>query len=113
MKKLAITSSLFLLAGVVLAQPDGFLRARALVQLTACKSNEQNIATVLEMHATDYPGRLSKRINQDRRLTTPTCPSVAGHTYSSAYKTTRSTDSPFPAPAEARPTSLLTIAKPA
>ena len=34
-----------------------FMRARASGQLTACKSNERNIGTALEMYATDNGGR--------------------------------------------------------
>lgn len=96
MKKLAFASALFLLAGSVLAQPDGFLKARAQGQLTACKSNEKNIATALEMYASDfqgyYPSNLNKLISKDPHLSylrsIPTCPAAGKDTYSATYKYT-------------------------
>lgn len=94
MKKLAIASSLLLLASAVLAQPDGFLKARSQGQLTACKSNEKNIATALEMYASDfgglYPANLAILTNKNPKFaylrTIPTCPAAGKDTYSATYK---------------------------
>lgn len=96
MKKLAIVSALLLLAGAVLAQPEGFLKARSRGQLTACKSNEKNLATALEMYASDFGGRYPTNLliltNKDPKFEylryIPTCPAAGKDTYSATYKMT-------------------------
>lgn len=77
-----------------MAQPDAFLKGRAQGQFTACKSNVKNIATALEMYASDnagqYPLALSKLVSSDRKnsylYAIPTCPAAGKDTYSSTYK---------------------------
>lgn len=70
-----------------------FLRAKARGQLTACKSNLKNLATALEMYASDnkghYPQTLDGLIPSRYLRQIPTCPSnhswghslSAGHDY--------------------------------
>lgn len=58
-------------------------------QLTACRSNLKNIATALEMYATDYEGKYPSSLtlltpNYLRSL--PTCPAARVDTYSPTYK---------------------------
>lgn len=102
MKKPVLALTLSFLAGAtVLAQPDGFLKARAQGQLTACKSNEKNIATALEMYASDfggvYPQSLSRLINKNPKFDylryIPTCPAAGKDTYSATYKMTSASSS--------------------
>ncbi len=53
--------------------------------LTACKSNLKNIATALEMYASDnagnYPHSLDKLIEPDYLKRIPTCPAAGKMTY--------------------------------
>lgn len=60
-------------------------RPRAQGQLTACKSNLKNLATALEMYASDnqglYPDLLSKVVDGRYLKTLPTCPSAQQMTY--------------------------------
>lgn len=68
-------------------------RARAQGQLTACKANQKNIGTALEMWASDHRGKYPKQLSD---LTTgerggylrqiPTCPAAEEDTYSASYK---------------------------
>ncbi|MBX3169503.1 MAG: hypothetical protein KF760_19030 [Candidatus Eremiobacteraeota bacterium] len=62
-----------------------FLPPRAQGQLTACKSNCKNLATALEMYASDhqglYPGNLDRLIAGNYLKVIPTCPSVSRVTY--------------------------------
>lgn len=71
-----------------------FLRARTRGQLTACKSNLKNLATALEMYASDNQGRFPTQLDQlipgNYLGQIPTCPSrsafwtrglAAGHDY--------------------------------
>jgi|EP01012_Entosiphon_sulcatum_P053536 prepilin-type N-terminal cleavage/methylation domain-containing protein len=67
-----------------------FLKARAQGQLTACKSNLKNIATALEMYASDFGGRYPNNATADQ-LTSgnylkliPTCPAAGKNTYSTS-----------------------------
>lgn len=76
-----------------------FLKARAQGQLTACKSNCKNIATALEMYASDNGGRYPTTASLDAKLTTgnylkliPTCPAAGSNTYSQTYKVTQTPD---------------------
>lgn len=54
-------------------------------QLTACKSNCKNIATALEMYASDnrgsYPSRLDKLTQGNYLKVIPTCPAAGRSTY--------------------------------
>ena len=59
-----------------------FIKARAQGQLTACKSNEKNQATALEMYATDNNGRYPNTMtgtefSGNYMKTLPTCPASA------------------------------------
>lgn len=66
----------------------GFIRARSQGQLTACKSNVKNIATVLEMYAYDndqaYPESLSL-LTPNYMKVVPSCPAAGEDTYSRSY----------------------------
>lgn len=66
-----------------------FIKARGQGQLTACKSNEKNIATALEMFASDnggkYPADLKPLITGNYLRTIPTCPAASKDTYSESY----------------------------
>ncbi|MCD6310617.1 MAG: zinc-ribbon domain-containing protein, partial [Candidatus Eremiobacteraeota bacterium] len=59
-----------------------FMRARASGQATACKANLKNIATALEMYATDNDGRYPETIHDlsDYLRPIPVCP-VSGRSY--------------------------------
>lgn len=67
-----------------------FMKARGQGQLTACKSNEKNIATALEMYASDnggkYPADLKPLTTGNYLRTIPTCPSASRDTYSESYR---------------------------
>lgn len=76
-----------------------FLKARAQGQLTACKSNCKNIATALEMYASDMGGRYPPTAGLSAKLTTggylktiPTCPAAGTNTYSAQYKAEQTPD---------------------
>lgn len=61
-------------------------------QLTVCKSNCRNLATALEMYASDndgyYPDRLEPALMQGNYLKSiPTCPAAGKATYSESYHT--------------------------
>lgn len=83
-----ILISLLLCAGC----SSPFDRKRAQSQWSACKSNEKNIATGLEMYASDnagyYPGDLSKLTSGNYLKTIPTCYAANRDTYSGTYKFT-------------------------
>lgn len=59
-------------------------------RLTACKSNCKNIATALEMYASDnagiYPTGLAKLPAGNYLKVIPTCPAAEKDTYSSSYQ---------------------------
>lgn len=84
---LVITISLCALVGIVLA--PNFQRPHRGNYLTACKSNCKNIATALEMYATDnagqYPLKLTKLTARMYLKTLPTCPAAGSDTYSNSY----------------------------
>lgn len=64
--------------------------ARSQGQTTACKSNLKNIATALEMYATDHEGRYPERLAQlipgNYVKCIPTCPTAGYDTYSRSYR---------------------------
>ena len=66
-----------------------FVRARSQGQLTACKSNQKNIATSLEMYSCDnqghYPPNLTL-LTPSYLKTIPRCPAANGDTYSQTYQ---------------------------
>jgi prepilin-type N-terminal cleavage/methylation domain-containing protein len=78
-----------------------FLKARAQGQLTACKSNCKNLATALEMYASDYGGRYPTNGTTGMGLltagnylkTVPTCPAAGRDTYSGTYSSRQTPDS--------------------
>jgi len=84
---LGVAHILMFLGGFMLALilAPNFLRAHGSGQLTACKSNCKNIATALEMYASDnkglYPDRLDRLIEGNYLKTIPTCPAAGKVTY--------------------------------
>ena len=75
-----------------------FLKARAQGQLTACKSNLKNMATALEMYASDFGGRYptafqTQMTSGNYLKAVPTCPAAGGDTYSSTYTSVTTPDS--------------------
>ncbi len=66
-----------------------FLRARTRGQLTACKSNLKNLATALEMYASDnkgqYPISLDVLTSGNYLKLIPTCPSRSGWGHSTGH----------------------------
>jgi len=74
-----------------------FLKARAQGQLTACKSNCKNIATALEMYASDNSGRYPSTITQlttgSYLKTIPTCPAAGTATYVANFSSVQTPDS--------------------
>lgn len=87
MKNITAVICLLLCAGCT----SGFDRSRAQGQWTACKSNEKNIATGLEMYASDnagyYPSELAK-LTPSYLKTIPTCPAASKDSYMATYKFT-------------------------
>ncbi|MFA5504517.1 MAG: hypothetical protein WC314_04250 [Vulcanimicrobiota bacterium] len=79
------------LVGVAAAiMVPNFVRARGQGQLTACKSNQKNIGTALEMYSTDYSGRYPQdisKITPNYLKTMPQCPAAGRDTYSESYRT--------------------------
>jgi hypothetical protein len=77
-----------LAVGAAVLVPN-FVRARSQGQITACKSNEKNIATALEMWSSDNAGRYPQNLKQltpNYLRTIPTCPAAGRDTYSPTYK---------------------------
>lgn len=70
---------------IFLAVAPRGMKARPQGQLTACKSNCKNIATALEMYASDnkglYPHSFDLLISGNYLKQLPTCPSVGKVTY--------------------------------
>lgn len=64
-------------------------------QLTGCKSNMKNIATALEMYASDngghYPRRLEGLVERGYLKKLPTCPAARAMTYLN-YRATQTPD---------------------
>lgn len=80
--------------GAAVAVPN-FVRARGQGQLTACKSNQKNIATACEMYATDFGGRYPERLSgltPNYLRTIPECPAAGADTYSATYQMSASPD---------------------
>ncbi len=82
---LTLGGCFFLLVVVmVFTNPRGH-RSRVYGQLTACKSNCKNIATALEMYASDnkgrYPQKLDQLLERNYLKVVPTCPSAGRMTY--------------------------------
>lgn len=81
-----------LLVGAVLAMilTPNFLKAKNRGQLTACKSNCKNLATALEMWASDhngrYPASMEMLTSKNYLKTIPTCPAAGLDTYSPTYE---------------------------
>jgi hypothetical protein len=59
-------------------------------QLTACKSNCKNLATALEMYASDfgglYPQDMARLTSGNYLKSIPTCPAAGKDTYSATYR---------------------------
>jgi hypothetical protein len=74
---------------LLFANPRG-MRSRAQGQLTACKSNCKNVATALEMYASDNKGRypvvLSSLTRGNYLKLIPTCPAAGSDTYTASYQ---------------------------
>lgn len=85
--ELLIIISLALILWAILV--PNFMRARARGQLTACKSNLKNIATALEMYASDnqgaYPSQLQRLTGGNYLKVIPTCPAAGKVTYEASY----------------------------
>lgn len=67
----------------------GSYQARSQGQLTACKSNEKNIATGLEMWAADHQGAFPAKLAQltpSYLRQIPTCPTCQKDSYSATYQ---------------------------
>jgi type II secretory pathway pseudopilin PulG len=80
---LAILAGIVVILALILV--PNFLRARARGQLTACKSNLKNLATALEMYASDneghYPHSLDMLTPKNYLKSIPTCPAAGKVTY--------------------------------
>lgn len=78
-----------------------FIRAREQGMLTACKSNLKNLATGLEMWATDNNGEYPESMDQltpDYLRLIPECPAAQEDTYSATYtRTPKVGDDPYSA----------------
>lgn len=75
-----------LVIGAAILLPN-FLPAKPSGQLTACKSNLRNIATALEMYATDYSGSFPTSMDTltpNYLRTVPTCPAAGRDTYTNS-----------------------------
>lgn len=66
------------------------IRARSCSQISACKSNLENIGTALEIFSVDHQGRYPSSLQQlvENRLLReiPSCPSAGSDTYSGSYQ---------------------------
>jgi len=84
-----------IVTGVSLLVLPRRIRPRAQGMLTACKSNQKNLATALEMYASDFKGHYPARfdlLEGTYLKTIPTCPSANFDTYSATYIVTTSPD---------------------
>lgn len=73
-----------------------YVRARAMSQLTGCKSNLKNIATALEAYSVDNAGHYPNDIEliaPSYMKTLPNCPAASSNTYSDSYEFTLNPDS--------------------
>lgn len=72
-----------------------FVRAKGQGQLTACKSNQKNIGTAMEMYSTDYKGLYPTsmgKLTPNYLRTLPECPAAGKDTYSNSLKVTTQPD---------------------
>ncbi len=85
-------AALLLVVAFLIVVPN-FIRAKSSGQLTACKSNLKNLATALEMYASDnqgqFPDRLEQLLPQQYLRTLPTCPSAGGMSYTDYHVSPR------------------------
>lgn len=73
-----------------------YVRARAMSQLTGCKSNLKNIATALEAYSVDHSGHYPTgmaALTPNYIKTLPVCPTVGSDTYTDSYVPTVEPDS--------------------
>jgi competence protein ComGC len=73
-----------ILASILL---PSFVRARAMAQLTGCKSNLKSVATALEAYAVDhvhYPTNIAL-LTPNYMKSFPFCPAASSDTYSGSY----------------------------
>ena len=90
------TGAAAVVGGLAAIGVPNFIKARGQGQLTACKSNEKNVATALEMYASDNAGRYPLEMNQltpEYLKVIPTCPEAGQDTYSRSYKASTNPDS--------------------
>jgi type II secretory pathway pseudopilin PulG len=92
----SLAGSMPTLGIVSAALVPNFRRAQARGQLTACASNQKNIATALEMYASDYSGRYPRQLAPLRSAqylrSIPSCPSARADTYSETYQVSTKPD---------------------
>lgn len=92
----SLAASVPTLATVSAAAVPNFRRAAAMGQMTACSSNQKNLATGLEMYASDYAGLYPRKLGDvrpDYLRQIPTCPSAKADTYSETYQVSTKPDS--------------------
>lgn len=85
----------FLGGGLSAILVPNFVKARGQGQLTACKSNQSNLATGLEMWSADNQGRYPKEMSQltpEYLKQIPTCPAAQADTYSQSYQVSSQPD---------------------
>ncbi len=91
--ELMIVISIIAILAAILV--PNFVRARAMGQLTACKSNLRNIATATEMYSVDngakYPDALAK-VTPNYLKTMPECPVAGSDTYTGSFASTTEPD---------------------
>lgn len=79
---LLLVSVLGFLAAIII---PNFLRPHAQGSLTTCKGNCRNLATAVEMYASDnggyYPGKLAQLLQGKYLKAIPTCPMAGRATY--------------------------------
>lgn len=79
------------LLALMFISPRGY-RSRPLGQTTGCRSNCKNIATALEMYASDnkgrYPVNLDKLVEGNYLKKLPSCPAAGAMTYTNYEVTT-------------------------
>ena len=84
----SLTLSSLALLSLLLLTPHGCCRCAG--KLTACKSNLKNLATGLEMWASDhrgaYPSDLNQLVGENYLQNIPTCPAARRDTYSRTYR---------------------------
>ena len=92
--ELMIVISIIAILAAILV--PNFIRARAMGQLTTCKSNLRNIATGVEMYSVDngarYPGATTG-LTPNYLKTMPECPVSGSDTYTPSYSSATEPDS--------------------